>query len=180
VFDESVTVTLSTMAPRPGVCELCGATRGVLRRSVVIRHARGGTVSFSACSRCTAAMRRVNAAAGGATPSGPAHLTPVPDRVVPDRSISDKIGPDVVGQPVLVHEFAERMVAEDGELLAVRVFGQGRADGTWLGWLTFAALDGRRVKRTPRETTQSTREQVAYWATGLQASYLEGAFRRAS
>jgi hypothetical protein len=33
--------------------------------------------------------------------------------------------------------------------------------------------------RTDQETTQSTREDVLYWATGLEPTYREGAFARA-
>jgi hypothetical protein len=36
---------------------------------------------------------------------------------------------------------------------------------------------GQRVV-TDRETTQSSREAVAYWATGLEPIYLEGALKR--
>jgi hypothetical protein len=33
--------------------------------------------------------------------------------------------------------------------------------------------------QTERETTQSSAEQVAYWASGLEPTYLEGALARA-
>ena len=36
------------------------------------------------------------------------------------------------------------------------------------------------VRRSGRETTQSNREHLAYWATGLEPTYFEGAFSRAS
>jgi hypothetical protein len=55
----------------------------------------------------------------------------------------------------------------------------GRVDGhVWEGWIEFAAQDGSDVRRTPRETTQPDRAALAYWATGLSGTYLEGAFRR--
>jgi hypothetical protein len=125
-------------------------------------------------------MRRLIAATGGATSNGPAHLTLVPDETVPERALAERPGPELVGQPELLHEFTEALIEASGEPWAVRAFGQSRADGTWLGWLAFVDLEGRTVRRTPRETTQSTREQVAYWASGLQGSYLEGAFQRAT
>ena len=85
-----------------------------------------------------------------------------------------------VGEAVLLHEFRDALMATDGRAYVVRVFGQPRADGTWVGWLTFVDPERGTVRRTPRETTQSNREQAAYWATGLGQSYLEGAFRRAT
>jgi hypothetical protein len=88
------------------------------------------------------------------------------------------LAPDSVGAPVLVHDFLEPFVAADGQTYVVRAYGQERADGTWIGWLTFVAADGQTVKRTARETTQSSRDQLAYWASGLQQSYFEGAFNR--
>jgi hypothetical protein len=125
-------------------------------------------------------MRRVIAAAGGATARGPAHLRLVPGDLPLSTSSSESFAPDTVGEPVLLHEFVEPFVDDDGQSYAVRVFGRARADGTWLGWLTFVGGNGQTVRRTPRETTQSNREHLAYWATGLEPSYLEGAFRRAN
>src|SRR5205814_6429032 len=44
----------------------------------------------------------------------------------------------------------------------------------------FVAADGRGpVLRTDRETTQPNRAAIAYWASGLEPVYLEGAFDRA-
>jgi hypothetical protein len=51
--------------------------------------------------------------------------------------------------------------------------------GTWGAWIEFLSQDGARVLRTDRETTQSNLEGVAYWATGLEPVYFEGAFHRA-
>jgi hypothetical protein len=66
----------------------------------------------------------------------------------------------------------------NGKPYAVQV--AARPEGhIWEAWIEFAALDGSDVQRTPRETTQPNREAVAYWATGLSQTYLEGALRRA-
>jgi hypothetical protein len=86
---------------------------------------------------------------------------------------------DTVGEPVVIHTQVEPFLAEDGVAYTVTVWGQERTDGTWIGWLVFAAPDAA-SRPTPRETSQSNREHLAYWATGLQVSYLEGAFARAS
>jgi hypothetical protein len=62
---------------------------------------------------------------------------------------------------------------------AVFALGRPRADGTWEGWLEFVAIGAAVVLRTEQETTQSNRQAVAYWASGLEPAYLEGAFSRA-
>ena len=56
-------------------------------------------------------------------------------------------------------------------------FLKARDDGTWEGWLAF--VSPTHTLQTPRETTQSSQNDVLYWATGLQPTYLEGAFQRA-
>lgn len=79
----------------------------------------------------------------------------------------------------MVHEFAEhvRDPADEATYL-VRAYGQARQDGTWEGWLEFVGDGAAAVLRTDQETTQSNREGVAYWASGLEPTYLEGAFAR--
>lgn len=77
----------------------------------------------------------------------------------------------------LIYEFAEPLAAADGTLYVVRVLGRARPDGTWEGWLEFSTPVTR--WRTERETTQSSAEQILYWATGLEQTYLEGALARA-
>jgi hypothetical protein len=96
----------------------------------------------------------------------------------------------------LIREHSTRIESEDGTLYLVRTYGQERADGTWEAWLEFHPVAGPAlvggvgevggaagvgvVLRTGRETSQSNREGVAYWASGLEPVYLEGAFARAS
>lgn len=60
-----------------------------------------------------------------------------------------------------------------------RACGRRRPDGLWEGWVEFERDDGEVAVRTERETTQPNRTDLAYWAAGLTAVYLEGAFRRA-
>jgi hypothetical protein len=64
-----------------------------------------------------------------------------------------------------------------GRTWKVRIEGMQRDDGTWAGRIVFADGAGRRV--TDRETSQPNREALEYWATGLEAIYLEGALSRA-
>jgi hypothetical protein len=73
---------------------------------------------------------------------------------------------------VLVHSSGGRYTAQ--------VCGRQVEDGRlWEGWIEFVPLDGGTVRRTPRETEQSSRDDLAYWATGLSTTYLEGALDRA-
>jgi hypothetical protein len=73
---------------------------------------------------------------------------------------------------VLVHSSGGRYTAQ--------VCGRLEEDGRlWEGWIEFVPLDGGTVRRTPRETEQSSRDDLGYWATGLSTTYLEGALDRA-
>ena len=79
----------------------------------------------------------------------------------------------------IVHERVVSLEGDDGQTYAlVRVHAEQRADGNWEGWIEFLTETGQRVV-TERETTQSSREAVAYWASGLEPIYLEGALQRA-
>ncbi len=51
--------------------------------------------------------------------------------------------------------------------------------GLWEAWLVFFSLRSGAAIATDRETTQSKREHVLYWATGLGPTYLKGALERA-
>lgn len=177
---DPATLTIASVPAHVGLCELCSVGPQTLHSSVLVGHASGAGVQLMACERCTAAVRRIIAVAGGVTPTGPAQL--VVGATQPGASViaGEGIAPDVVGAPVMVHEFVNSIRGEDGGLYTVQVYGQSRADGTWIGWLSFVGPSGVEVRRTGRETTQSSQDQVAYWATGLQPSYLEGAFRRAT
>src|SRR6266571_2877056 len=82
--------------------------------------------------------------------------------------------------PILVLEFSERLRdPADGTSYVARVYGRRRLDGTWEGWLEFVAVGAAVSLRTEQETTQSSQQGIAYWASGLERSYLEGAFARA-
>jgi D-alanyl-D-alanine carboxypeptidase len=78
----------------------------------------------------------------------------------------------------LIHAFATQVADPSGRVYAVQARGGPRADGLWEGWLTFTAADGAML-RTGRETTQSSRDALAYWAAGLEPVYLDGARARA-
>jgi hypothetical protein len=80
----------------------------------------------------------------------------------------------------LIQQFTAEIVAADGRLYKARVYGGERPDGTWEGWLEFVPAAGHgQILRTDRETTQPDRDALAYWASGLEPLYFDGALARA-
>jgi hypothetical protein len=81
----------------------------------------------------------------------------------------------------VIHEFAAEIADADGHAYSARAMARKRQGRTvWEGWLEFTPLGGRGiVRRSPIETTQPNRDAVAYWASGLEPVYLEGALERA-
>ncbi len=81
----------------------------------------------------------------------------------------------------VVHEYANEISDADGHAYTGRAVGRQREGQTvWEGWLEFSPLGGRGVlRRSPVETTQPSRKALAYWASGIEAVYLEGALERA-
>ena len=75
-------------------------------------------------------------------------------------------------------EFSDVVPGPDDRSYTARTCGAEMADGRWQGWLEFEATDGSGTYRSPRETTQPNRTDLAYWATGLTPVYLEGALMR--
>jgi hypothetical protein len=181
VLSDPVILSIVQVPGRVHSCELCSAEPEAVRAAVLVRHARGGAIQFAACERCASAIRRVIAVAGGASSNGPAHVAVDPDVDIAYASASrGSPSVDVVGEPVVLHEYADVFQADGGQPYLVRIYGQGRADGTWIGWLVFVAADGSASRRTGQETSQSSRHHAAYWAMGLEPAYFPGAFARAS
>jgi hypothetical protein len=81
----------------------------------------------------------------------------------------------------LIHEFASEVKDADGHLYTARAMGRPRKGRTvWEGWFEFAPVGGRGIVRRSRiETTQPNREALAYWASGIEPVYLDGALERA-
>jgi hypothetical protein len=76
-------------------------------------------------------------------------------------------------------EFRTVVTSDDGRAFIPRACGAPLDGNVWQGWIEFVAADNGEVVRTPRETTQPNRPDIAYWATGLTPVYLEGALERA-
>jgi hypothetical protein len=79
----------------------------------------------------------------------------------------------------LVHAFSEIVRDAEGRAYMASVHAAERTDGLWEAWIEFQGLGQDVTLRTGRETEQSDRHAVTYWAAGLQPSYLDGALVRA-
>jgi hypothetical protein len=166
------------VAARPATlaaCELCAVGPERLADAVLIEHTEGAAVALAACARCARAARRIAAAIGpgasvigGEIATAPRRAPGLPRRPRPTRAA-----------PELIRERIDPFVEPPGSRYLVRVYGQPRRDGTWVGWLAFVAEDGSVALQTDAETSQPERGALAYWADGLQPIYLEGAFARA-
>ena len=82
-----------------------------------------------------------------------------------------------MGEQILEHSVI--LVDPDGAMYRASTFGEQREDGTWWGWLEFQPRDGGAAAGHRQETSQPNRDALAYWATGLEPIYLEGALIRA-
>jgi hypothetical protein len=79
----------------------------------------------------------------------------------------------------LIQEFTAEVRDPKGALYTARVRGDTDSAGHWQGWIEFLPRAGGAALQTGRETTQSTREHLRYWASGLSPTYLESALKRA-
>jgi hypothetical protein len=80
----------------------------------------------------------------------------------------------------LIQTYAQTLRDSRGAEYAAHAYGEAREGGSWEGWLEFVPAAGGAALRTGRETTQPDRDALAYWASGLEPVYLEGALARAS
>jgi hypothetical protein len=80
----------------------------------------------------------------------------------------------------LVHERMIELEDESGVVYdRARVYAEQLDTGRWAGFIEFVTADGMSSVRSPRETTQRNLDEMAYWATGLEPTYFEGALERA-
>jgi hypothetical protein len=80
----------------------------------------------------------------------------------------------------LVHEREITLKGSNGTTYdRALVYAEPNGRTTWAGFIEFVPAKGDRAVRTEHETTQSNIEGVAYWGTGLEPVYLEGALSRA-
>jgi hypothetical protein len=76
----------------------------------------------------------------------------------------------------VVHEFSMPVRGSDHCDYKVRALAEQRGN-VWVGWLEFQGPRGTR--KTGEETSQPNRDAVAYWASGIEPVYLDGAWHRA-
>lgn len=82
--------------------------------------------------------------------------------------------------PEIIQQYTPQLRDVNGVTYSVVACGEAGPGGTWEGWLEFRPADGSSpTLRTGRETTQPDRDALAYWASGLEPLYFEGAFARA-
>jgi hypothetical protein len=79
----------------------------------------------------------------------------------------------------LVRQYTSILRGPTGEAYVARAYMDRQPGGLWEAWLVFFSLHSGAAVATDRETTQSKREHVLYWATGLGPTYLKGALERA-
>jgi len=156
-------------------CELCTAPNVVPATTVIISHTRGGIVQLGACDWCVRAVRRLSAASGGQAAFALSEAAGPPPSAVRAAPPAQR----AVTPPVLIKELFPELQDPGGINYVVRVHGRERIDGTWEGFVEFVAVGAAIIVRTGTETTQSNREDLAYWASGLNTGYLQGAFARA-
>jgi len=156
---------------RASACEACTSDVALVNTTLMVQHPRGGDVELAVCDWCVQAFRRLAAVSGGhvafglAEPPGAVRGTPRTSRPS--------------GAAIVVAELVQTVYDGTGTEYVPRVLGRERFDGTWEGWLEFVAIGSATVLQTGRETTQSKYEDLAYWARGLEPTYLRGAFARA-
>jgi hypothetical protein len=81
----------------------------------------------------------------------------------------------------LIHQRVVELIDRQGTVYnRAHVYAEPQSTGMWAAWVEFVSARRNKVLQTDRETTQSTLEGVAFWATGLEPIYFEGAFDRAS
>jgi len=75
-------------------------------------------------------------------------------------------------------KFDAPVMHRDGRQYRAWVCGRERPNGQWEAWLEFEDIETGQAFRSERETTQPSKKDTAYWATGLTPVYLEGALDR--
>src|SRR6266581_8734820 len=83
-------------------------------------------------------------------------------------------------EPLLLQTFDTPFIDSSSETYDVQAYAQSRPEDTWQGRLIFTRRGDGKSLATGVETTQPSMEAVQYWATGLEPTYFEGAFDRAS
>lgn len=74
----------------------------------------------------------------------------------------------------------EAPITDEEGTYEARIVGRQAADGMWEGWVEFLPMNGKGEPLVSGvETRQPEHHDLAYWASGVTAVYLEGALQRA-
>src|SRR5262245_14639927 len=90
-----------------------------------------------------------------------------------------RIGAEVWAMIEFIHQYSQTLDLEGGKRFVARAYAGQQPGGLWEGWFVFFPVSGGEALATDRETTQSKREDIVYWSSGISPTYLEGALRRA-
>ena len=83
-------------------------------------------------------------------------------------------------KPTLVQSHSVRLVGADGVTYRPFTYTRPEAENIWLAWIEFRSEDGSApTLRTGTETSQPSLAAIAYWASGLEPVFFEGALVRA-
>ena len=170
----SIDVTVVSVRPQPaayGSCDLCARPPGELTAVVHVQQTGGAATFLRGCPHCARALRRLGAVSRGLIRLVDGDIGP--QTASPELGLTDAL----LRAAEPIHDYADPFVA-GGIAYHVRAMGAERHDGTWVGWLEFTDSATGSLRRTDRETTQPSRTAVVYWASGVQPSYLRGAFNR--
>ena len=80
--------------------------------------------------------------------------------------------------PEIVAQLDILVIATDGRSYFPRVVAEPGVEERWQAWLEFVPLDDSESLLTDIQTTQSSRDDVARWASTLTDTFVEGAFPR--
>ena len=78
-----------------------------------------------------------------------------------------------------IHRYSRPVRDAEGRMYVAEAHGRRATTGMWEGWIEFIGVGRAIVLRSGIETRQADRRALAYWASGLQPTYLDGALRRA-
>jgi hypothetical protein len=78
-----------------------------------------------------------------------------------------------------IHQYSTPLQVARGLRYVARAYADRQPGGLWEGWFVFFPFAGGEPLATDRETTQSKRDDLVYWAMGITPTYLEGALQRA-
>lgn len=78
----------------------------------------------------------------------------------------------------MLREFPTLVGSVDDSAYVAQIWAREMGNGGWEAWIVFVPVATGLPRRTERDTIQTTRAAVEYWASGVTSIYLQGAFAR--